>query len=233
MKTCPVCGKRHVVMWPEFWPYRRGEVFFCSQNCMDVDYYRTMNTLKQLHRMRKEGNKMATKLTLEQKRKSVEIAKSGKSPLPYLKECGARNPSTSWETIRNNYLKTHKGEDLPKSFRQPAKAEPVDTVKVTGPLKIETPEGNQVHVIKTPEKKTDDELKKPLEKIVGPCHIDRFLITAIKHTELGEFYYDKKFQKLDWRTPEGDEVSMSPNEWTNLLNELPHVLRILGVFIYE
>jgi len=102
------------------------------------------------------------------------------------------------------------------------------TIKLDGELVIETPEAHNVDIVETPET-PDTELKKPVKKIVGPCHIDKYLITAINHPELGEFYYDKKFEKVDWRSPEGDKISMSPSGWHLLLKDMPDMLRILGV----
>ena len=39
-ETCPICGKRKVIMWPEFWVYRRGNTFYCSEMCLDVSVVR-------------------------------------------------------------------------------------------------------------------------------------------------------------------------------------------------
>lgn len=262
MAICPVCGRMKCIHWPEHWVYRRGGTYYCGEQCMDTDLYRDMQLLNKVKRRRKGMTLMSQKITLEMKKKAVEIAISGKSPLPYLKNCGSTAPDKTWYAIKA-VLKEKDPETYAKipDFRQKTKTageamevmknaadvffgrcedmglnlgkdEPEatpPTVKLTGPIRIETPEGKNVHVIEVPEKKPDDEIKKPLDRIVGPCHIDKFLITAIKHPELGEFYYDKKFQKVDWRTPEGDEISMSPAAWYNLLKDLPHVLRILGV----
>ena len=51
----------------------------------------------------------------------------------------------------------------------------------------------------------------------------------IRRDELGEFYHDTKFNCVDWRTPAGDEVSLSPAGWRQLRDELPMILKILGV----
>ena len=61
MSVCPVCGKYHCIHWPEYWVYRRGETYYCSAMCMDVDIVRDMNILKQVRedrRKRKEAKKM-------------------------------------------------------------------------------------------------------------------------------------------------------------------------------
>ena len=198
MNNCPICGRRHCIHWPQFWPYRRGPTYYCSDSCMDVDIVKDIQLLQEVKRKRS-----AKKMT-RMKKDGTPAKKPG--------------PKKKIETPESNMTRV--------ASKAPETPEQVPAVKLTGPIRIETPEPEKVQV-ETPEK-ADYELKKPLNKIVGPCHIDKFLITAIKHPDLGEFYYDKKFKAVDWRTPEGDEVSMNPSAWNSLLNELPHILRILG-----
>ena len=55
-------------------------------------------------------------------------------------------------------------------------------------------------------------------------------IPAIRHRSFGEWYYDREHNRIDWRTPDGDEVSFSPDEWKRLMNEvLPEAMKRLGV----
>lgn len=240
MAICPVCGRVKCIHWPEHWVYRRGGTYYCGEQCMDTDLYRDMQLLNEVKRRRKGMTLMSQKITLEMKKKAVEIAISGKSPLPYLKNCGSTAPDKTWYAIKA-VLKEKDPETYAKipDFRQKPKTagEAMEAAKDAadeffgkcenmglnlGKDEVEIPEVKVPQAVKIPE-------EKPLARIVGPCHIDKFLITAIRHPELGEFYYDKKFQKVDWRTPEGDEISMSPVGWYNLLKDLPHVMRILGV----
>ena len=58
---------------------------------------------------------------------------------------------------------------------------------------------------------------------------DRCTTTAIRVEGLGEFYYDRKFKSIDWRTEGGDEVSMGPAWWMQLVEDLPKILEKLGV----
>lgn len=58
MNVCPICGRYHCIHWPEHWVYRRGETYYCSAMCMDVDIVRDMNLLKQV-RMERRKRKMA------------------------------------------------------------------------------------------------------------------------------------------------------------------------------
>lgn len=240
MAICPVCGRMKCIHWPEHWVYRRGGTYYCGEQCMDTDLYRDMQLLNEVKRRRKGMTLMSQKITLEMKKKAVKIAISGKSPLPYLKNCGSTAPDKTWYAIKA-VLKEKDPETYAKipDFRQKPKTagEAMEAAKDAadeffgkcedmglnlGKDEVEIPEAKVPQAVEIPE-------EKPLDRIVGPCHIDKFLITAIRHPDLGEFYYDKKFQKVDWRTPEGDEISMSPAGWYNLLKDLPHVMRILGV----
>ena len=55
-------------------------------------------------------------------------------------------------------------------------------------------------------------------------------IPAIRHKVFGEWYYDREHNRIDWRTPDGDEVSFSPDGWNRLMNEvLPEAMKRLGV----
>jgi len=79
MSTCPVCGKLTCIHWPEHWVYKRGQTYYCSAMCMDVDIVRDVNILKQVRedrRKRKEAKKMYNKL----KKDGTPAKKSGPKP---------------------------------------------------------------------------------------------------------------------------------------------------------
>jgi hypothetical protein len=65
-------------------------------------------------------------------------------------------------------------------------------------------------------------------KVTGKAEREGFKVSAIRN-ELGEFYFDVKYNTIDWRSPEGEEVSMSPKAWFNLYMKIPDILGILGV----
>ena len=101
------------------------------------------------------------------------------------------------------YIKTQLKKKEPETYEKLAKAPEMPEVKLTGPIRIETQE-EQKKTVKT------------------------YLVTGIR-TDYGEFYFDKKYNSLDWRTEEGDEISMSPIAWKNMADELPDILAALGV----
>jgi hypothetical protein len=95
-----------------------------AQECLEVEYRResVIDYLRgkgfispaatwqrlQLNYLDREPNKltkgtgdiMAHKITLEQKKKAVQIAIDGGSPIDYLGMCGSKNPVNLWSTIK-------------------------------------------------------------------------------------------------------------------------------------
>lgn len=121
MFTCPVCGRLKCAYWPEHWVYRRGATFYCSDQCRDVDSIRDTKLLNSVIRSRinqrngkEERNMARNKLTLEQKKKAVEIAKNGGDPLKYLEKCGSKNPSAAWFYIKKTIEAKGKKIEVPE-----------------------------------------------------------------------------------------------------------------------
>lgn len=193
-------------------------------------------------RPKKKGGVNHMALTNEQRLKAAQIAIDGGDPRVFLEECGILNTTATWFTVKEwlkknhpemagkvpeklkpagEYLKVDKG--MPKAEtvlgRPKEDFEKLPTVKVDGGLKIETPEGNRVEVAEVPEK----------HRIKKPVSYDGFEVTAIRDGSLGEFYYDRKYESIDWRTVGGDEVSMGPVFWRELYEKLPRILGVLGV----
>lgn len=94
MKTCRQCGKEFDVLWPELWAYKAGNppAYFCSWKCLRANE-------------RKDGERM-NKLTLENKKKAVEIAVNGGNPLSFIRECGVKNAAEAWAKIKGFVQKT-------------------------------------------------------------------------------------------------------------------------------
>ena len=234
---CRVCGKEFTVLYPQLYVYKRGTGngvrFFCSYSCTRIFD-------------RKDCEKM--KVTLENKKKAVQIAIDGGNPLKYLEECGAKSPSGTWYHIKKD-LKAKDPDrymELPEKYRPAAEVTAAEAMqgmkdaaddffgacdgmglKVDEPKpidggeweKMETPESNKLKVAVIGKPETAGKLK--LET--------RYTVTAIKYPEIGEFYYDRKYNSIDWRTPEGDEVSMSPTAWKILQHDLKEIMTVLGV----
>jgi hypothetical protein len=135
--------------------------------------------------------------------KAVEMFRNGDKGLDqFLKDHGITNVY-KW---RYN-VKTRYGIDVP----EPA------TVQVDGPIRIETKEPEKIEVIE-PENPT-----RVIRKMFG------FEVSAIRDDVMGEFYYDIKHNRIDWRSPDGTEVSLSPTAWKAFSEKIPAVLNALGV----
>ena len=100
-----------------------------------------------------------------------------------------------------------------------------------GELRIETPEAHNVDIVETPENvvKVIETPQLKLKKGLRGLNESDFEVSAIRHPQLGEFYYDKKFNSIDWRTPEGEEISLHPSMWKELYMIIPDVMGILQV----
>ena len=198
---CSVCGKKIDVTWPHLWTYKRGSSGGYAKYMCSYSCLRAYDDMK--------GMNQDMSLSKEQRQMVIEMAMRGESPLTYIEEQGIKNPSCTWWTIRT-YMEKNDPETyakLPAKFKG-VKAMPKQCEQV------ETPEGNAAAVVAKKEPK-----KPELE----------YRVTAIKTEEFGEFYFDTKFNCIDWRTEEGDEMSMSPQGWKNLIEELPEILKALGV----
>lgn len=180
MNDCQICGRHHVITWPDLWPYRRKDLLFCSDQCVDVYDVRTQ------HKLNGRG--------LGQKKK-------GKKTMGYTK-------------VKKDGTPAKKSGPKPKKIETPEGIE-VKAGKVEGPVIAETPEGERVLALK------------PVKAPTPIKHTD-FEVSAIRNS-LGEFYFDKKYNAIDWQTIEGDEVSLSPAGWRELVDVLPDVMTVLGV----
>ena len=85
------------------------------------------------------------------------------------------------------------------------------TVKLDGEIKIQAKDASAV-TVEIPEA--------PAPSAIG------YKIRGIEG-EFGLFFYDHKHNKIDWTTPEGEEVSMDPLHWRLFIKQMPGVIRVL------
>ena len=160
---------------------------------------------------RKEKKTMAT-MTDEIREAAINAAMAGGSPCAVLKAAGFKNPASTWSNIKTSLAKT-RPEVLEKLPKRAGKGEKLaEDVTVVRPMKLE-PGANY-------ELKAGDKLE--------ITQVLQYHVTAID-TEYGEFYNDRKFDCIDWRNAEGDEVSLKVESWKKLAKELPTILDALGV----
>ena len=207
MKVCPICGRNRVIFWPEHWVYRRGSTYFCSENCMDISIIRDTKLLNEIDRKRRKEliNMSDTRRYLKPNERDMALRtyeENGKeAAISYLSGIGIPNPD---KCMKNLLVR----------FKDIA---PAATVKVDGPIRIETKEPEKIEVVE-PENPT-----RIIRKMFG------FEVSAIRDDVMGEFYYDIKFNRIDWRSPDGTEVSLSPMAWKSFSEKIPAVLNALGV----
>lgn len=179
------------------------------------------------------GNEMS-KITLEQKKKAVEMAIRGESPLPYLKKCGSTAPDKTWW-----YIKTKLKDADPELYAKipdMRKAEPVTCCAPSTRKGVEVPEELPEEELKMPAV----DLTIPAEKLIStediqdspwkPVNYDGFEVMALKSPATGfRFTSDQRYGTMTWNTASGDEVSLTAEEWRELAAELPKVLQIFGI----
>ena len=146
-----------------------------------------------------------TKITEDQRLEAVRIAIDGGDPREYLAKLGSKNPGAMWSSIRMWCNGDHPelAEKLPKVIGHKPKTEKPIITEVTSTDICAMEKEEQVR--------------------------EKLTTTAVSHPNLGEFYFDKKFNSVDWRTPEGDEISLAPGWWKELLEDLPEIMKVLGV----
>ena len=194
IKKCAVCGKMFDVMYTHLWRYKREERYFCSWSCIRIN-----DKGKEANEMRGERT-----LTQEQKERALEMAMNGENPLPFLKECGAKNPSASWKYIRNCAVRDEPMKyagKLPETIRK--KEEPKVEL-------VYDPEIAEEYKREQAQKAANAAARAEAEKkCTVPLNYDGFYVTAVR-APYGEFHYDKKHDLLEFKGAGGEEVSYSP-----------------------
>ena len=203
IKNCPVCGKAFDVLYPDIWRYVRNGRYLCSWKCI-----RLYDKEKKEEEQMSKDNLKKTRMSRDDMAEAVRMWKANDPGLDqYLTDHGISHIGKWKQNARDRY-----------GVAAPA------TVKVDGPLKIETNEPKKIEVVTE---------QKPLKPGIRGLNNSDFTVSAIKHPQLGEFYYDQKFNSVDWRSPEGEEISLHPAMWKELYMIIPDVMGILGVPDYE
>lgn len=228
MINCPVCGKPTVVHWPEHWVYRRGETFYCSDQCMDVDSVRDMKMLNMVLMRRrinpkqvKETDMKNHKLTLEQKKRAMEMEQEGKDPIPFLKECGAKNPYAAMDYIRKTVGKKEVPEKAPVVY--PVAAETV-----------ETPEGGWIpakEVYREEKKPEQAEAEQTEEDGSDLVNCEGFSIQQVNGQKSG-IKYEYKEERNELAVTFNGNIStivMTPLEWEKFSHEVVRAMVLMGV----
>ena len=174
----------------------------------------------------KEEQSMA-KLTLDVKKKAVQIALDGGDYLEYLKQNGAKNPSASWAYIMECARKNDPNNYLQLKGRLEENAAKKAAEKKTAEKKpAEEPK---------PELKQETEIRfapdeEHLQKITQPLKYGDFVVRSIEGL-YGR--YDRDFfnghDYIDFSTKDGDELHMTVEHWKAFILELNQAAKVLGV----
>ena len=235
-KICAECGREISVLHPDQWAYKKpkrsGHIYWCSWSC--------------LREAEKKGMLNMAKLTLDDKKHAVKIALDGGNPLEYIRMCGVKNAAESWMKIKNDLKQKDPAtwEMLPKRLPNVKKEEtamvpevvPEEMVK---PVVIDTPKGKMEI---TPEKisqMSQEEVSQAnvammaelvKRTITSAVNYDGFTVRAVQGI-YGKYFYDKTSmgEYIDFENNDGDELSMTVDNWRMFIAELKHAAAVLGV----
>ena len=206
-----------------------------------------------------KGNEGMKKITLEEKKKAVEIALSGGNPLEYLKSIGSANPSAAWYYIKKTLKEadpgkydqltaekteeekgmtccapsTRKGVEVPDEWpeEEPVEDIPADALGRSAEILEKAQENPEVVLtIKREDLARALDETPHVSSITKPVNYDGFEVMALKSPDTGfRFTSDPRYGTMTWNTVSGDEVSLTAEEWHKLADELPKVLQIFGI----
>lgn len=170
------------------------------------------------------------KLTLEDKKKAVQIAVDGGNPLEYIRSCGVKNAAEAWGKIKRVVKETDQEafEKIPKRLPNPKNSIVIDTPK--GKMEI-TPEKisqmSQEEVSYANVAMMSELVKRTIN---GAVNYDGFTVRAVQGV-YGRYFYDKTSmgEYIDFENNDGDELSMTVDNWQMFVAELKHAAAVLGV----
>lgn len=194
---CAECGKVFDVLYPQLWVYKSNGAYYCTYRCI-----RKMDNRGDEKYLKSKG------LTLEDKKKAVEIALEGGNPLEYLRGLGAKDPTQTWFGIKSK-LKDSNPEiyaKLPKRIQ-------------TKPVEYPKPMEKVITVNSEPPK---------APAVIG-FDAEKYKVCCLEHKAYGRFYWDRDQNHLDWTTFDGEEVSFTPTGWKGFIETLTEVMGLLGV----
>ena len=237
---CPVCKKEYEVLYPDKCAYKRrrtGEhqYYMCSWKC-----------LTEFDKRKEKPDLKRAKITLEQKKRAVEIAMNGGNPLKYLADCGSDNPTGMWYTIKQDLKKADPRtyELLPKRItageaeKNQAAVPGIPIGNIEMPAAKDEPKtlNGSAWEPFDPEKKNQPKAAaKPVpfpevpEKVTGIPVITALPVCAVRSRVDGGMKYKVDKDGLMVLTYEGGFFRFSLDEWKAFSEEICTALDQLGV----
>jgi hypothetical protein len=163
------------------------------------------------------------KMTEKQRNPDVYAKIPKRLPVNGLKNKAAKKaePETVLDRPKEDFEKAPTLADAMAGMKDAAETffGQVPALKVDGPIRIETPEANQVQVAEVPEK----------PKITKPVNYDGFDVRGVKG-EFGTYSYSEfpSGKYLDYDS-DGDSLSMTIEKWRGFIAELKRAALVLGV----
>ena len=175
------------------------------------------------------------KVTLEHKKKAVEIALDGGDPLKYLKDHGAGNAPAMWYTIKQNLSETdpEKFSQLPDLRTKGNNRKNPETEKADAPTLADAMKGMNDAAEEFFGACEDMGLKTSKQekpKITKPVNYDGFSVRAVEG-KFGSYHFQEINGKqwIDYENKDADEMSMTVDQWRGFLEEVRNAALVLGV----
>lgn len=210
---CPACRKNFDVLWPHLWRYKINRNYFCSWTC-----YRLKQKKRKKEEKVSEQAKKRPRMTRVEMATAMQIWRDDGDIDSYLKAHGIGNIQ-KWKKNQ----RARKPDEVPKpktaGDAMAAMKDAADEffgkcteMGLNGGTYVETPEGNWMPA-ETPEPiKAQERIEFKIRGIEG---------------QFGLFFFDHKHNRIDWTSPEGEEVSMDPAHWQMFIKQMPRVIEVL------
>ena len=247
LKKCWHCGKEFSVLYPHLYRFKityggKGHYhYFCSWGCLRANEQNKDKEKNDMEKMKKDGTP-AKKPVRKPKAKeeivisAAEIIKSAEANAKEIDKLiaahDARIAAERPELNISGQIKIVTPEPDAVEIEAPeagGMAEAVKGMKDAAEEFFGACEDMGLTLNTKIECQDNTYTGEPEKKITKPVNYDGYDVVAIRHPELGEFYFDKKYNSIDWRTEEGDEIGMPPWLWKKLRDELPKIMAVLGV----
>ena len=124
--TCAECGKVFDVLYPQLWVYKSNGAYYCTYGCI-----RKMDNRGDEKDLKRKG------ITLEEKKKAVEICLDGGNPLDYLRTLGSKDPVQTWFGIKKALKETDQETyaKLPKRLKKNEETPPATAAEAMAGMK--------------------------------------------------------------------------------------------------
>ena len=195
---------------------------------------------RELNKLTKgNGDIMPKKITLEQKKKAVQIAIDGGDPIKYLLDCGSKNPVNMWATIKatlkqtdpETYAKVPDQRKNGAKKRNEKQEEPTaQDDEDEGEKEAWVPDVSPNPGILMARTPIDDTVHIAAQKVTKPVNYDGFDVCGVRGkfgTYTASIVSGKHW--IDFDDPSGDTLSLPVEDWKDFLAELRKAAAVLGV----